>query len=228
MTFNMLLFALSVLLIAKVTLGEIDCETDLFVNCERPKVFNQIPREVSEFNDSCVETKSYLRCAKEYRDECGKDGRILFRSPGLFDDTYNTVSDVCEEGTLLNSVATENLKCFNETFGKTKCRQGAAEFVEPLERRIRENEELEYTFSFLCLRETHTTDCVLRALSDNCGKLVEEASLEFVRRSKSLEYACSVRGAQSVLDELENFDLSEDKKISMGLLLTNVVEENSD
>ncbi|GBN92745.1 hypothetical protein AVEN_16688-1, partial [Araneus ventricosus] len=83
-------------------------------------------------------------------------------------------------------------------------------------------------FSLLKREETHATDCVLRALSDNCGKLVEEASLEFVRRSKSLEYACSGEEAQSVLDELDNLDLSEDKKRSVALLLTKLVEENSD
>ncbi|GBM90956.1 hypothetical protein AVEN_275239-1 [Araneus ventricosus] len=174
------------------------------------------------------ETKSYLRCTKEYQDECGTGRITLFRSQDLFEGTYNTISDVCEEGTLLNSVAIENLKCFNETFGKTKCREEAVEFVEPLVKRFREDEEYEYTISLFCLEEAHATDCVLRALSENCGKLVEEATLEFVRRSKSLEYTCTVEGAQSVLDELENLDLSEDKKRSVALLLEKLVEENSD
>ncbi|GBO33485.1 hypothetical protein AVEN_55548-1, partial [Araneus ventricosus] len=97
------------------------------------------------------ETKSYLRCAKEYQDECGTGRITLFRSRDLFEGTYNTISDVCEEGTLLNSVATENLKCFNETFGKTKCRQEAVEFVDPLVKRVREDEEYEYTISLFCL-----------------------------------------------------------------------------
>ncbi|GBO17335.1 hypothetical protein AVEN_219841-1, partial [Araneus ventricosus] len=123
---------------------------------------------------------------------------------------------------------TDHLKCLNETFGKTKCSETAEEFVEPLIRRIRENEGIEYTLSIFCLEEALITECALHALSENCGKLLEEATLEIIRRLKSLEYACSVRGAKSVLDELDTLGLSEDKKKAVTLLLEKIVEKHSD
>ncbi|CAL1296987.1 unnamed protein product [Larinioides sclopetarius] len=231
MASNMLLLVISMLLIAKVTLEEIDCKLKPFENCKRPKVFKAIPREISDFNDRCVETKSYLRCTKNWQDTCGTQLIVLFQEPDLFEAGYNTVSEICEEGTLLNTVATENLKCFNETFGKTRCSEEAEEFLEPLMKR-REDEEYVveengYIFISMCLREVHITECVLRALSLNCGKLVEEAMREVIRRIKSLEYSCSVEDAQAVLEKLNNLDLIEDKKESIRLLLDKFVEENS-
>ncbi|GBM90966.1 hypothetical protein AVEN_275247-1 [Araneus ventricosus] len=228
MIFKLFLRSLTVLFIAKVTLGKIDCEIGPFEICGTPKVFNEIPREVSEFYDHCVETKSYFRCINEYQVECGTKRMDIFPTPELFEDTYDIVSEICEEGTLFNTIVTDHLKCFNETFGKTKCREGAEEFVEPLVRRIRESEGIEYTLSIFCLEEALTTECALHALSENCGKLLEETTLGIIRRLKSLEYACSKRGAQSVLDELDTLDLSEDRKKTVVLLLEKLVEEHSD
>ncbi|CAL1296988.1 unnamed protein product [Larinioides sclopetarius] len=227
MTQKVLLLSLSVLLIVKVTLGEIDCKKGPFKQCKRPKMFDEIPTEVSDFNELCAETKSYLRCTKDYQDECGTKLITLYHSPGIFEASYNTISDACEDGTLLNLVATENLKCFNETFGKTNCRVEAGVFVEPIMKREREDENYEYTFGLFCLDETHATDCVVRAVLENCGEIAGEATYEFIRRSKTLEYACSVEEAQAVLEALENLDLSEDKKKSMSVLLEKMVEENS-
>ncbi|GBN64967.1 hypothetical protein AVEN_179148-1 [Araneus ventricosus] len=76
--------------------------------------------------------------------------------------------------------------------------------------------------------EALITECALHALSENCGKLLEETTLEIIRRLKSLDYSCSKRGAKSVLDELDTLDLSEDKKKAVTLLLEKLVEEHND
>ncbi|GBN64969.1 hypothetical protein AVEN_179150-1 [Araneus ventricosus] len=228
MIFKLFLLSLSVLLIAKVTLAKIDCEIGPFESCGSPKVFNEFPGEVSEFYDSCVETKSYFRCINEFQVKCGMERMEVFPTPDLFEDTYGTISEICEEGTLLNTIVTDNLKCFNETFGKTKCREEADEFVEPLVRRIRENEGIAYKLSSFCLEEVLISECALHAVSENCGKLLEETTLEIIRRLKTLDYGCSVREAQSVLDELDTLDLSEDKKRAVNLLLEKIVEKQSD
>ncbi|XP_055949810.1 uncharacterized protein LOC129984064 [Argiope bruennichi] len=226
MATSVVLLVSSVLLIVRATLGEIDCENSPFVHCEVPKSFKELLQDISEFRVHCSETKSYLRCAKEYQDKCGTTRIELFRSEDLFEATYNAISEVCEEGTLLNIVAIENLKCFNDTFSKTECRKEAAEFSEPLIERLNEDPEFEHqnTLDIFCLEETLSTSCVLRALSENCGKLVEEATLEFIRLSKSLEYACSVEGTKSVLEQLDSLDLNEEKKKSVIQLLQKLLE----
>ncbi|GBM90963.1 hypothetical protein AVEN_275245-1 [Araneus ventricosus] len=228
MAFKMFLLAFSVLLIARVTLGENDCGFHRFSLCERPEEMKAIPREVPDFNNYCVAMKSHLRCIKEFQDDCGTDRVVFFETPEIFEATYDTFSEICEEGTLLNTVATENLKCFNETFGKTRCHEESDQFLEPFIKEVRENEELEPKFSYSCLKSALVYDCVLSAISDNCGQLVGEAALEVLRRSKTLENACSVRGAKSVLDELDNLDLSEGKKRSLTQLLEKLVEETND
>ncbi|GBM90970.1 hypothetical protein AVEN_275250-1, partial [Araneus ventricosus] len=107
MAFNMIiklfLLSLSVLFIAKVTLGKIDCEIGPFESCGSLKLFDEIPGEVSKFYDSCVETKSYFRCINEFQVKCGMERMEVFPTPVLFEDTYGTISEICEEGTLLNT-----------------------------------------------------------------------------------------------------------------------------
>ncbi|CAL1296990.1 unnamed protein product [Larinioides sclopetarius] len=179
-------------------------------------------------HDSALrETKSYYRCTRQYQDECGTGRITLYDSPGLFEATYDTISDVCEDGTLLNLVVTENLKCFNDTFGKTNCLEEAEDFVTPLIERLREDKNHENTVSISCLEEIHSSDCVLRAVFENCGKIVGEATYEIILRSKTIEYSCKVAEAQSVLDAMENLDLSEDKKQSFTALLEKLLEEKS-
>ncbi|GBL78312.1 hypothetical protein AVEN_82057-1 [Araneus ventricosus] len=105
--------------------------------------------------------KSHLRCIKEFQDDCGTDRVVFFETPEIFEATYDTFSEICEEGTLLNTVATENLKCFNETFGKTRCFEESDQFLEPFIKEVRENEELEPKFSYSCL----TLSYLLRILN---------------------------------------------------------------
>ncbi|CAL1296994.1 unnamed protein product [Larinioides sclopetarius] len=225
MTFKMILLAFSVLLISKVTFGKINCK-DICERSERTKV---VPREVSDFKDYCVEMKSYLRCLKEWQDECGQEYRVVFfGTTEIFQANYDTLTEICEEGTLLNAVATENLKCVNETFSRTRCHEEAGEVVESFIKRVRENEEFEHPLSVFCLRSALATDCVLRAMSDNCGKTLEDAALEAIHRSKYLKHACTEMDARSDLDTLDNLDLNDDKKRSVSLLLSKLLEENND
>ncbi|CAL1296995.1 unnamed protein product [Larinioides sclopetarius] len=173
--------------------------------------------------------KSYLRCLKEWQDECGQEYRVVFfGTTEIFQANYDTLTEICEEGTLLNAVATENLKCVNETFSRTRCHEEAGEVVESFIKRVRENEEFEHPLSVFCLRSTLVSECVLRAISDNCGHFAGEMVLEALRRSQAIENDCSVRGAQLVLDELDNLDLSDYQKRSLNRILGSLVEENSD
>ncbi|CAL1296996.1 unnamed protein product [Larinioides sclopetarius] len=128
----------------------------------------------------------------------------------------------------IGEFATENLKCLNETFSKTRCNGEAEDIVEPLIKEVNENVGSRPNLSIFCLRSMLVSGCALRAISDNCGQLVGAAALDALRRSKSIENDCSVRGAQSVLDELDNLDLSEVQKRSLDQLLGKFVEENSE
>ncbi|CAL1296998.1 unnamed protein product [Larinioides sclopetarius] len=206
------------------SLGKINCK-DI---CERSERSKAVPREVSDFKDYCVEMKSHLRCLKEWQDECGQEYRVVFfETTEIFEATYNILTEICEEGTLLNTVATENLKCVNKTFSRTRCHEEAEEIVEPFIKRVRENEEFKHSLSVFCLRSALVTDCALRAMSDNCGKTLEDAALETLYRSKYLKHACIEMDARSDLDALDNLDLSEDKKRSVSLLLAKLMEENN-
>ncbi|CAL1296992.1 unnamed protein product [Larinioides sclopetarius] len=89
---------------------------------------------------------------------------------------------------------------------------------------MKENEGSQSKFSIYCLTIALVDECGLRAINENCGDLAAEAGLEVLRLSKTLENACSARGAKSVLDELDNMDLNEDKKRSITQLLGKLVE----
>ncbi|CAL1296991.1 unnamed protein product [Larinioides sclopetarius] len=87
MAFKMLLPMFSMLLIAKVTLGEIDCEDVPIDICRRPVQLKTIPREIPDFNDYCVAMESHLRCLKEWQ----KDRIVFFERSDIFEATHETL-----------------------------------------------------------------------------------------------------------------------------------------
>ncbi|CAL1297001.1 unnamed protein product [Larinioides sclopetarius] len=221
MTIKVLLFAFSVLLLAKETLGVIDCETRSFFNCRRPRMPKGMPREISQFRVRCQRTTTYIRCLKEYQDKCGFDSIGFFSSPDVLEAYFNTTSELCEEGTSLNTVAIENLQCFNETLSKTNCRKEARNVSSSYVRRRFEEAEFEpqNTLNLECLEKALSASCIVLSISENCGKDVGYATLDFIRRSKILENVCLDQAARLILDELHNLQLSEDKIQSVTLLL---------
>ncbi|GBL60625.1 hypothetical protein AVEN_265638-1, partial [Araneus ventricosus] len=71
-------------------------------------------------------------------------------------------------------------------------------------------------------------ECIRAAVSEKCGKAAEEAILDFILRSKLLENPCSVEGVKLLLEEMDNFNLTEDQRSSVTASLEKFMERNKD
>ncbi|CAL1297000.1 unnamed protein product [Larinioides sclopetarius] len=231
MTIKVLLFAFSVLLLAKDAQGcQKECH-ERFHNSEldvktrkkgcRPGSQAAVRNDDVHDTNKLGRTTTYIRCLKEYQDKCGFDSIGFFSSPDVLEAYFNTTSELCEEGTSLNTVAIENLQCFNETLSKTNCRKEARNVSSSYVRRRFEEAEFEpqNTLNLECLEKALSASCIVLSISENCGKDVGYATLDFIRRSKILENVCLDQAARLILDELHNLQLSEDKIQSVTLLL---------
>ncbi|GBO11592.1 hypothetical protein AVEN_252684-1, partial [Araneus ventricosus] len=97
----MLIILLSLFVFAKDVVGEIDCDKDFFEQCERAKLYDEIPREVEEFNALCPELSPYIECLRDYDMKC-EEKEKRFRQPEVYADILDMFNELCTEGSILN------------------------------------------------------------------------------------------------------------------------------
>ncbi|GBM68518.1 hypothetical protein AVEN_158092-1 [Araneus ventricosus] len=220
----MWIFLLSIFILAQGTLAEVDCSTQTFSECDRPKLLSYIPSELSEFKRLCPKVPAFLRCLKEYQDNCV--GMDLFQSQDYYDGIYGAFSDLCEEGTSFNTVANEHLKCFNETFSTTSCPQKMKVVTGPY-RKVEKSTEDEYEYTLpieiMCLQDILESSCVAAEIGENCGQAALEATLEFLRRTSYVEEICGKRNAEYLLQNLDEFILNKEQKELLTVTLESII-----
>ncbi|GBO33230.1 hypothetical protein AVEN_115882-1, partial [Araneus ventricosus] len=118
------------------TAGEIDCDKYRHEQCLRPKLFSEIPREVDVFNALCPDMLTYIKCSEEYDMKCEEEKHRRFADPERYANFRSVFGEICEEGSALNEVATNNLKCFNETFSNTNCRLDLLAFMDSFKEEV--------------------------------------------------------------------------------------------
>ncbi|GBN93447.1 hypothetical protein AVEN_162748-1, partial [Araneus ventricosus] len=117
---------------------DMDCN---ILETAKSKTLPNKSRDVPEFNGAY------------YQDSCDSEKKEIFKTPDLFEAAYSTISDLCEEGTSLNTVAIENLECFNDTLSETNCRKESYDAIEPYweEQENKTGYPSDDTSNFLCL-----------------------------------------------------------------------------
>ncbi|GBN72687.1 hypothetical protein AVEN_97050-1 [Araneus ventricosus] len=147
----MILFLLAFLAFSKASLGDVICDGDPFEICPRPKLFTAVPTSKTEYDDLCPYLRDYVLCLGRLEKDCTTK---FFATPEEYTSVVTAFSEFCEEGSLLNLIVTENLKCLNESLGSEFCRvqaNTAATTFEELMSVVTETEaEIPYVGS-LCL-----------------------------------------------------------------------------
>ncbi|CAL1296982.1 unnamed protein product [Larinioides sclopetarius] len=207
---------LSLFVFAEGTTGEIDCNKHRDLQCKRPKMFREIPREKDVFNAQCPDMIKSGKCLEEYDMTCkGEEHRRLMR-PERYANILSVLSEICEEGSTLNEVATSNLKCFNETFSNTNCLVEALNFIEPFKEDVPQDEFTGSTYyvpeRIFCMAELHLLGCLLEDIARNCGLRARHATVEFLQRTSYAVDECPLESRETLLEDIDTFDLTEGQK----------------
>ncbi|KAF8774752.1 hypothetical protein HNY73_017271 [Argiope bruennichi] len=198
--------------LAQGILAEVDCSKSGFDECETPAMFYFIPTEISTYNRLCPQLTAFFKCLKSFQDKCDEH---IFDSKAEYEGMYGAFSDLCEEGTFLNTVATANLRCFNDTFSTTDCPEKMKAITGPYRSSIDETEnedDYRLPIEVMCLQDILESDCLAADIGKNCGQAALEATLEFFRRTFYVEDTCGVENSKHVLKSLDMYKLDEEQK----------------
>ncbi|GBN67736.1 hypothetical protein AVEN_39847-1 [Araneus ventricosus] len=114
------------------------------------------------------------------------------------------------------TVATSNLKCFNETFSNTNCRQEADDFLEPYLEKLQLDEFTTSTYDIFkrvyCLSELRFLGCLVEDINRNCGIRARYATVEFLQRTSFADDLCPLESRETLLEDIDEFDLTEEQK----------------
>ncbi|CAL1301229.1 unnamed protein product [Larinioides sclopetarius] len=155
----------------------------------------------------------------------------FFQSQDYYDGIYGAFSDLCEEGTSLNTIVNNHLKCFNETFSKTSCPEKMRVVTGPYRKvEKRTEDEYEYTLpiEIMCLQDILESSCVAAEIKENCGQAALEATLEFLRRTSYVEEICGKRNAEYLLQNLDEFILTKEQKELLIVTLESIIISGKD
>ncbi|GBN12151.1 hypothetical protein AVEN_238461-1 [Araneus ventricosus] len=195
--------------------GEIDCNKHLFEQCPKPKLFREIPWEVNVFKALCPELSSYIKCLRDYDMKCREEDKRIFKKPETSENLIALFDEICDEGSAFNEIATSNLKCFNETFSNTNCRQETDDFVKLYEKEIPVDEFITSHVipeRVYCLSQILLAGCLLEDINRNCGIRVRHATLEYLHRSDFVDGSCPLSYRESLLPDIDEFNLTEEQK----------------
>ncbi|KAF8774744.1 hypothetical protein HNY73_017263 [Argiope bruennichi] len=147
--------------------------------------------------------------------KCEAEDNRIFANPERYVKLVDVFNEICEEGSVLNEVATGNLKCFNETFSHTNCEQERKTFLEPYEKEVPLDE---FTTTHVipervhCLSEILLANCLLEDITRNCGLRARYATVEYLQRSSFVDGSCPLSYRESLLPALDEFNLTEEQK----------------
>ncbi|CAL1296967.1 unnamed protein product [Larinioides sclopetarius] len=112
-------FILPIFLFAKACFGETDCSENPFELCPYPQLFSMIPKTASEYSKICPDLPNYIKCLRKFQKTC--NSMVFFDSDEEYESLHEFYSELCEEGSLFNTIVIENLKCLNETLDSSHC-----------------------------------------------------------------------------------------------------------
>ncbi|CAL1297002.1 unnamed protein product [Larinioides sclopetarius] len=221
---------LSIFIFATVTVisEEDGCTKNPFEKCRYPKLFTMIPDSEADFNAICPELTNYVLCLKVYEDLCGEGNNIIFEPEEVYENLYNIFSALCDKGTLINAVVTENLRCLNRTFSSTRCGEDTYSILNTYRKPTKSSpdEEILYSSAELhCLLDILNVGCVIEEIAKNCGTFAKHASLEFIRGSYFIEYSCSAENAKLLLRNVHRYNLEEYQREYLRDVLKSLVEK---
>ncbi|CAL1296983.1 unnamed protein product [Larinioides sclopetarius] len=215
----------------EVATSNLKCFNETFsnTNCrlEKEDFIDSFREEVKldEFTESidfvpgriyCMDMIKSGKCLEEYDMTCkGEEHRRLMR-PERYANILSVLSEICEEGSTLNEVATSNLKCFNETFSNTNCLVEALNFIEPFKEDVPQDEFTGSTYyvpeRIFCMAELHLLGCLLEDIARNCGLRARHATVEFLQRTSYAVDECPLESRETLLEDIDTFDLTEGQK----------------
>ncbi|CAL1301235.1 unnamed protein product [Larinioides sclopetarius] len=219
----MWLFFLSSLAIAHGALAEVDCSKSAYDGCVTPTLFTYIPTDLSEFNRLCPQLPAFQRCLKDFQDECGSESSSVFKSEEEYNGKYGAYNEVCESGTFLNRVATENLRCFNQTFQTTSCPEKVKSVTGPFRSPPQADKDYTLPIEIMCLQDILESNCMAADFGKNCGSEASEATLQFLRRIFYVYNTCGKNIAETLKRGLEFFNLDEEQKAVVTAALDNII-----
>ncbi|KAF8774746.1 hypothetical protein HNY73_017265 [Argiope bruennichi] len=192
------------LLLVKATLGETECSQNPFEFCSHPKLFHMIPQTVSKYNKLCPDLPKYIECLKRFQVTC--EAVVFFDSDEEYEKLHDFYSELCEEGSLLNTIITENLKCLNKTFDSSLCSDETQTLLHEFKSRDSPNGG-DLFMDFECLKSVYGAACMTANLSKKCGAIVKEAAYDVIRRSNFLQYSCPTQLGKRLLDDPRTTEL---------------------
>ncbi|CAL1301234.1 unnamed protein product [Larinioides sclopetarius] len=169
---------------------------------------------------------TFVRCLKDFQDKCDPESSHIFASEEEYNGMYGVFSEVCEEGTFLNRIATENLRCFNQTFQTTSCPEKMKAITGPYRSpRVNTEDEDDYTLpiDIMCLQDILESNCIAADIGKNCGKEALEATMEFFRRTFYIQETCGKRNAETLLRGVDAFNLDQEQKAIVIATLESVI-----
>ncbi|GBM68525.1 hypothetical protein AVEN_158096-1 [Araneus ventricosus] len=174
-------------------------------------------------------TLAEVDCSKDAYDECEAPAIFSFVPTDVSE--YNRLCPIPPNSELeLHPVswvvATENLRCFNETFRTTSCPEKMKAVTGPYRSpRLNTEDEDDYSLPIevMCLQDILESNCIAAEVGKNCGQEALEATLEFFRRSFYIEDTCGKRNAEDLLKNLDKYKLDKDQKALVIATLEKVI-----
>ncbi|CAL1296969.1 unnamed protein product [Larinioides sclopetarius] len=148
--------------------------------------------------------------------QCKEEDRRRFSKPEKYDNVVAVFDEICEEGTVLNEIVTSNLKCFNETFSNTNCPQEIYAFSDSTEKKYRSAEPTTTNLNdenTSCMSMILLANCIVKDVTIKCGIRARFMMSELVQRTHFIDSACPLSYRKSLLQFIDEFDLTEEQKI---------------
>ncbi|CAL1296971.1 unnamed protein product [Larinioides sclopetarius] len=199
----------------KEYVGEVDCNKRFFDQCDSPKLFDEIPREMDVFMASCPGLLSYIECERDHDIKCLNEDERRFKQLEKYENLYSLFDEVCKEGTALNEVVKTQLRCFNDTFSNTNCEKERKDFLKPYETEIPLDE---FTTTHVipervhCLSEMLQAKCIVDDITRNCGLRARYLISEFFRRTEFVDRSCPTHYREGLIEDIDEYNLTEDQK----------------
>ncbi|GIY22580.1 hypothetical protein CEXT_604531 [Caerostris extrusa] len=229
MAYKVWIFGILCLAFIGEIFAEINCRERIYQQCTYPTLFGRIPRSVIEYNHICPELKNYVKCLKSYQDACTPKFNIAFESEEMYESTLAVFSDLCDRNNLLYTAVTENLRCLNDTFGRTLCVDETEAIIDAFSKSKTTAPDDDLPFDIFCLQDVLLeAGCITHDISKNCGNCAKDAAAELIRRTHFIEESCSMQDVKEILLNVNHYELMESQKAILIETLQKFIKRHED
>ncbi|GIX77692.1 uncharacterized protein CDAR_68241 [Caerostris darwini] len=196
--------------VSTVALGDINCSEHPLDSCPYPELFRQIPATVTEYNELCRGPENFIKCLGQYEKTCGTENfHSVFQSQDHYENLQTVFAELCDEGTMLNDVITENLRCLNNTISSRTCSRDCSlhTFYSSEDITMLDGDTFALRLKITCLCGLYDIACITAELSENCGALVKEIAYDLIRQTYFVEYVCSERHIKELFEDAKLYSM---------------------